>query len=188
MTEPPTPPTFTPFDATAREQVVWEGRPSALVDLPFYVVLLSGAVLASLGLLAILPAAGAGPDANTNARLFSWVLGGLWVLVVFLALARWLVRRATRYVLTSERLRLTTGLLSTTTDDLELRRVRDSGVARPFLLRIVGLGDVRITSADPSHPRVTLHAIRDPDGVQERLRGLVEGLIRRHGVREIDVM
>ena len=189
MTAPPLPPSspLTPDDPT-REHVVWEGRPSGLVDLPFYVVLLCGAVLASLGLLAILPAADTGPDANTNARLFSWVLGGLWVLVVFLALARWLVRRSTRYVLTSERLRLTTGLLSTTTDDLELRRVRDSGVARPFLLRMVGLGDVRITSADPSHPRVTLHAVRDPDGVQERLRALVEGMIRRHGVREIDVM
>lgn len=185
MTSPPPPP---PFDDHAREHVVWQGRPSALVDLPFYLVLLCGAVLASVGLLAILPAAGTGPDATTNARVFSWVLGGLWVLVVLLALARWLVRRATRYVLTSERLRLTTGLLSTTTDDLELRRVRDSGVVRPFLLRLLGLGDVRITSADPSHPRVVLHAVRDPDAVQERLRGLVEMLIRRHGVREIDVM
>ncbi len=185
MTAPPIPPAP---DDHAREHVVWQGRPSALVDLPFYVVLVCGAVLASLGLLAILPAADAGTDANTNARVFSWVLGGLWVLVVLLALARWLVRRATKYVLTSERLRLTTGLLSTTTDDVELRRVRDSGVARPFFLRVLGLGDVRITSADPSHPRVTLHAVRDPDAVQERLRTIVEALIRRHGVREIDVM
>ena len=191
MTAPPPfvpSPSGMPDPAPAREHVVWQGRPSALVDLPFYVVLLCGAVLASVGLLMILPAAGAGPDATTNARLFSWVLGALWVLVVLLALARWLVRRATRYVLTSERLRLTTGILSTTTDDVELRRVRDSGVARPFFLRVMGLGDVRITSADPSHPRVTLHAIRDPDGVQERLRTLVEALIRRHGVREIDVL
>lgn len=171
-----------------REHVVWQGRPSALVDLPFYVVLVCGAALASVGLLAILPAAGTGTDANTNARVFSWVLGGLWVLVVLLALGRWLVRRATRYVLTSERLRLTTGILSTTTDDVELRRVRDSGVVRPFFQRVVGLGEVRITSADPSHPRVTLHAVRDPDRVQETLRGLVEGMIRRHGVREIDVL
>ena len=185
MTHPP-PPSAAPD--LPREHVVWEGRPSALVDLPFYLVLLCGAVLASVGLLMILPAAPTGPDANTNARLFSWVLGALWVAVVALALGRWLVRRATRYVLTSERLRLTTGLLSTTTDDLELRRVRDSGVLRPFLLRLLGLGDVRITSADPSHPRVTLHAVRDPDRVQETLRGLVEMLIRRHGVREIDVM
>lgn len=186
MTAPP--PNSIPSADPGREHVVWQGRPSALVDLPFLVVLVCGAVLASIGLLAILPAADAGTDANTNARVFSWVLGGIWVLVVFLALARWLVRRSTRYVLTSERLRVTTGLLTTTTEDMELRRVRDSGVVRPFFLRIVGLGDVRITSADPSHPRVTLHAIRDPDGVQERLRTLVEGLIRRHGVREIDVM
>lgn len=189
---PPLPPSssYPASDASPppHEHVVWQGRPSGLVDLPFYVVLVCGAVLASVGLLAILPSAGAGTDANTNARVFSWVLGGVWVLVVLLALGRWLVRRATKYVLTSERLRLTTGILSTTTDDVELRRVRDSGVVRPFFQRIVGLGDVRITSADPSHPRVTLHAVRDPDKVQETLRALVEGMIRRHGVREIDVM
>jgi membrane protein YdbS with pleckstrin-like domain len=170
------------------EPIVWQGRPSALVDLPFYLLLLCGAVLASLGLLYALPAAEVGPRATDNAHLFRWVLAGVWVLVVVLALARWIARRATHYVLTTERLRITTGLLSTTTEDIELRRVRDSSVVRPLFLRLVGLGDVRVVSADPSTPRVTLHAVRDPDGLQHTLRGLVEGLIRRHGVREIDVM
>ena len=170
------------------EQTVWQGRPSGLVDLPFYLVLLGGALLATLGLLALLPAASPGPDATRDARVFSWAIAGVWVACVALALGRWVTRRSTRYVLTSERLRITTGVLSTTTDDVELRRVRDSGVVRPFFLRLVGLGDVRITSADPSHPRVMLHAVRDPDKLQETVRHLVEGLIRRHGVREIDVM
>ena len=84
--------------------------------------------------------------------------------------------------------RITTGVLSTTTEDTELRRVRDSAVARPFSLRIVGLGDVRITSADPSTPRITLEAIRDPDRVQDMLRRLVEQRVKQQGVREIDIM
>ena len=170
------------------ERVVWQGRPSWLVDLPFHLLLLVGAVLASLALLLLLPAAVPGPDATTHARVFSWVLAALWVGIVALALGRWLARRSTRYVLTTERLRVTTGILSTVTEDLELRRVRDSPVERPFFQRLVGLGNVRITTADPSTPRVVLRAVRDPDGLQDRLRGLVEGLIRRHGVREIDVM
>jgi membrane protein YdbS with pleckstrin-like domain len=170
------------------EPVVWQGRPSGLVDLPYYLLLLAGAVLATLGLLYILPAAGVGPRPTDTVRVFRWVLAGVWVLVVVLVLARWIARRATRYVLTTERLRITTGLLSTTTEDVELRRVRDSSVVRPFFLRVVGLGDVRVVSADPSTPRITLHAVRDPDTLQHTLRGLVEGLIRRHGVREIDVM
>ena len=171
-----------------QEPTVWQGRPSALVDLPFQLLLLCGAVLATLGLLYALPAADIGPRATDNVRVIRWVLAGVWVLVVVLMLARWITRRATRYVLTTERLRITTGVLSTTTEDLELRRVRDSSVVRPFFLRLVGLGDVRVVSADPSTPRVTLHAVHDPDGLQHTLRGLVEGLIRRHGVREIDVM
>ena len=171
------------------ERVVWQGRPSWLVDLPFHLALVVGGALASVGLVLLLPpAAPEAADATTNARVVSWVLAGLWAAIVVLALARWLTRRSVRYVLTTQRLRITTGILSTVTEDIELRRVRDSAVERPFFQRIVGLGNVRVTSADPSHPRVVLAAVRDPDGLQDRLRTLVEGLIRTHGVRELDIM
>lgn len=171
------------------EQVVWQGTPSPLVDLPFYVLLLLGAALATLGLLFLLPTAGASvTEQARTATVFQWIIAGVWVLCIAIALARWIARRSTKYVLTTERLRITTGILSTTTDDLELRRVRDTGVTRPFFQRLVGLGDVRIASADPSHPRIVLSAVRDPDALQGQLRRIVEGLIRRHGVREIDVM
>ena len=172
------------------DQTVWQGRPSALLDLPFYTLLLVGAVAASLGLLFMLPAPGTASvsERSSTAQLFQWLIAGVWLVSVGLALARWLTRRSTRYVLTSERLRVTTGVFSTTTEDTELRRVRDSAVSRPFSLRIVGLGDVRIASADPSTPRITLQAIRDPDRVQDTLRRLVEHRIKAQGVREIDVM
>jgi uncharacterized membrane protein YdbT with pleckstrin-like domain len=170
------------------EQTVWQGRPSALVDLPFYLTLLVGAVLATIALLVLLPAARPSPEAATTANLFGWVIAALWIGCVAIALSRWILRRATRYVLTTERLRITTGVLSTETEDIELRRVRDSSVARPFALRLVGLGDVRLRSADATAPQVTLHAVRDPDRLQETVRTLVEGLVRRHGVGEIDRM
>lgn len=170
------------------EQTIWQGRPSARMDLPFYAVLLVGAALGTLGLLFLLPAADLGPDATRNARLFSWVLGALWVAVVALALGRWLVRRSTHYVVTSQRLRITTGVLTTETEDVELRRVRDTTVQRTLYQRMTGLGDVRLTSADATAPRVTLRAVRDPLALQETLRQLVEDRIRLHGVREFDVM
>jgi uncharacterized membrane protein YdbT with pleckstrin-like domain len=170
------------------ESVVWEGRPSALADVPFYLVLLGGAVLASLAVLFLLPAAGTGPDAARNARLFSWVLAGLWVLVVGLVLQRWITWRSTRYVLTTQRLRVTTGVLSTVTHDLELRRVRDTTVLRTLYQRLTGTGDVRLDSADRSTPRAILRSVRDPLGLQDRVRDLTETLIRSQGVREIDVL
>ena len=179
--------TTEPHDVT--EQIVWQGRPSALADLPFHLLLVIGGVLATLGLLFLLPGAAVSvSERDITARVFQWIIAGVWVLVVFLVLARVVTRRATRYLITSERLRVTSGILSTTTEDLELRRVRDTGVTRPFLLRLMGLGDVRILSADPSHPRITLQAVRNPDVLQGTIRKLVERLIRKHGVREIDVM
>ena len=178
-----------PETREGEETILWQGRPSALVDLPFHMLLVGGAALATLGLLFMLPATTASvAERDVTARAFQWIIAGVWVLVVLLALVRTLTRRSTRYVLTSERLRVTTGILSTRTEDLELRRVRDTGVSKPFMLRVVGLGDVRILSADPSHPRITLHAVRDPDRLQGTIRTVVERLIRRHGVREIDVM
>ena len=172
------------------EQTVWQGRPSALLDLPFYLLLLVGAIIASLGLLFLLPAPGTASVSGRSptADVFKWIIAAVWVVCVGLGLARWVTRRATQYVLTSERLRITTGVLSTVTEDMELRRIRDSAVSRPFSLRIVGLGDVRISSADPSTPRTTLQAIRDPDRVQDMLRRLVEQRVRQQGVREIDIM
>ena len=77
------------------EPVVWQGRPSGLVDLPFYLLLLAGAVLATLGLLYILPAADVGPRATDTVRVFRWVLAGVWVLVVVLA---WRLLRGKRVV------------------------------------------------------------------------------------------
>lgn len=187
-TSPGDAPVTTPTD-DATEKIVWQGRPSALADLPFHLLLVVGGVLATLGLLFMLPGSAASvAERDVTARVFQWIIAGVWVLVVFLILARAVARRSTRYLLTSERLRVTTGLLSTDTEELELRRVRDTGITKPFLLRLLGLGDVRILSADPSHPRVTLHAVRNPDVLQGTIRKLVERLIRKHGVREIDVM
>jgi uncharacterized membrane protein YdbT with pleckstrin-like domain len=169
------------------EPILWQGRPSGLVDLPFYVLLLLGAILGTLGLLFLLPAVSVGPEADRTARVFSWVLSGLWVLCVALALWRYVSRRAVRYRVTTERLRITTGILSLVTEDIELRRVRDTSVARTFFQRMVGLGDVRIVSADSRTPRVTLHAVPRPDELQETLRRLTEELIVRHAVREVDI-
>ena len=90
-------------------------------------------------------------------------------------------------MLTTERLRVTKGVLSTVTQDLELRRVRDSIILRPFWARLVGLGDVQILSADASTPRVELHAIRDPDAVQSQIRSMVQTQWAKFGVRQMEL-
>ena len=171
------------------ERTIWQGTPSPLAELPLFLALTAGAVLATVALRALAsstsrPVVGAADPT----RIYTWLTVGVWVAWAVAALAAYVRARATRYVITTERLRVTTGLLSTTTEDVELRRVRDSTVVRPFLLRLLGLGHVVLMSADASTPRAVLRAVRDPDGLQSTIRELVQGLYARFGVREIDVM
>jgi uncharacterized membrane protein YdbT with pleckstrin-like domain len=171
------------------ESTVWQGSPAPLADLPAYVAIALGALVLTAGFVALgnaMPAPAVGE--RDPAAIVPWVIGAVWVGAALAALALYVRSRATRYLLTTQRLRITTGLLSTATEDIELRRIRDSSVVRPFLLRLLGLGHVVLVSADPSSPRLELRAVRDPDGLQSRIRELVQGLYLRHGVREIDVM
>lgn len=168
--------------------MVWRGSPSQAVNLPIYLLLGIGVVVSTVGLLFL--RAGTAPSATTDVNLrsvYPWIIAAIWALCGIGALVSYLKVSTTKYVLTSERLRVTTGVLSTRTEDLELRRVRDSIILRPLWARIAGLGDVQVLSADASTPRVVLHAISDPDGVQTMIRSNVQVQWSRFGVRQMEL-
>lgn len=131
------------------ESVVWQGRPSQLLNLPIFL---------------------------------------LCVLIVPIPIAfwRWLTLRCTSYVLTSERLRITTGVFSRRSEELELYRVKDLTVEQPFLQRLFGLGRLILHTSDRTNPTVVLPAISDVGGLRDTVRGRVEPLRATKGVREID--
>ena len=170
------------------EQTVWQGSPSQAVNLPVYLLLGLGVIVATVALLFL--RSGTVPSATDGVSvrsLYPWIIVAIWVLCGFGALATYLKVSTTKYVLTTERLRVTTGVLSTITQDLELRRVRDSVILRPFWARVAGLGDVQILSADASTPRMVLHAIKDPDGVQTKIRSIVQTQWAKFNVRQMEI-
>ncbi|MEJ7809836.1 MAG: PH domain-containing protein [Gemmatimonadaceae bacterium] len=177
-------------DATTGETTVWRGSPSQLIALPTYVLLALGAILATVGLLALRDASvdrTVVSDTGAN-PVFTWLIPLVCAVCALIALGQYLRLRSVRYVLTSERLRITTGIMTTVTEEIELRRVRDTSVVRTLFARMTGLGDIRVTSADPTAPRVLLRAVRDPDTLQSTIRTIVQRLYARHGVREVDIM
>lgn len=177
----------TPSEQTG-EQAVWQGSPSQMVNFPVYAVLGIGLIVATVGLLLLRANTPLTATDDLNARsVYPWIIVAIWVLGGLGALVTYLKVSTTKYVLTSERLRVTTGILSTVTQDLELRRVRDSLILRPFWARVAGLGDVQILSADASTPRLVLHAIRDPDGVQSKIRSIVQEQYAKFGIRQLEV-
>ena len=120
-------------------------------------------------------------------RGLAWIVGILVAMAVPPVWAAWkqaLVRH-TSYELTSERLRVTHGILSLEVDDIELYRIKDIHVRQPLLQRICALGSIVIWSSDVTLPRCRIHA--QPIGVvrelREKIRLLAEDLRDRKVVR-----
>lgn len=74
------------------------------------------------------------------------------------------------YVLTNERIKVVTGLLSKDFENFELIRIQDIDVSQSVGERILDLGDIRIVGADPTHPEVILRNVKKPQEVYELLR------------------
>ncbi len=118
---------------------------------------------------------------------FGWFVACLLLLPIPFAIARWLQVRCRVYTLTTERLRITAGVLSKRTDDLELYRVKDHALEQPLLLRMLGLGNIQLMTSDVSNPQVVLPAIRNPSAVRDLIRQHVESRRTARHVRELDV-
>ena len=90
--------------------------------------------------------------------------------------------RTTTYVLTTERLKVESGMLGKKSDSLDLFRVKDVQVKKSLTQRARGKGDVTVTSADSSTPQYVLESVPEPDTVAETIRKLVADARGRHGV------
>lgn len=117
-----------------------------------------------------------------------WVyVAAILVITIPWSFWSWLSLRSTRITLTSQRLRIKTGVLSTHVEELELYRVRDSSLAQTFWQRLVGVGDVVLDTTDVSTPRLSLRHLVNPSQVRETLRAQVERVRRVQKVREIEM-
>jgi membrane protein YdbS with pleckstrin-like domain len=120
----------------------------------------------------------------------TFILCGLfcWLVVpIFIALTRYLQTKNKIYELTTERLKTTQGIFSRVTDSLELYRVKDIETQQPFLYRMAGVENVRLSTSDISSPIVFIEAIPSSAGFADQVRNQVEKIRTQKGVREIDV-
>lgn len=84
------------------------------------------------------------------------------------------------YTITSERIKITSGLLGKAHENVELIRVQDVDYSQTFSERMLKIGDISIRSHDPSNPEIVLRNIQDPDKVYEILRRAVLNARKRH--------
>lgn len=173
----------------APEETVWRGSPSLWLHFGTFVlsavvaiVLIAGAVY-----LQSTPSRNLPDFLRDGKGTASIALAVLLAVPAFFALRRYIITRSIRYQITTERVLVTTGIFSKKTDNLELYRVDDLEVAQPFLLRLVGRGNVAARTSDRTTPTLVLSALPDPLALRDRMRKYVEACRDRKRTRVLDM-
>lgn len=154
---------------TEEENIVWKGRSHQIVN--FW-------PLAASLLLLVLILIGA----------FAWKGWLAWASLAPLAYGGWLWlgTKLTVFELTTERIRIYEGILNQKIDEIELYRVKDTRLEKPFWLRLFGLSNLILQTSDRSRPEVNLSAVGGGPEIREKLRKQVEMLRDKKRVREVD--
>jgi len=82
--------------------------------------------------------------------------------------ARWVRRQATRTVVTGDRLRYETGLLSTSTRTIQLAKVQDVRVEQRLAQRVFDVGNLSIETAGEAS-RLTLVNVDEPHKLADEI-------------------
>jgi membrane protein YdbS with pleckstrin-like domain len=152
------------------ETTVWTGTPSQWVGFGAYFWCVILAIIFAVAAVLV--------------HRFFWF--GL-LLPLFIALAKFLRIKATRYDLTSQRLKITTGIVDRKEVEIELFRLRDLSLEQGFLQRMVNVGTVEALSSDKDAPAIRLKWVNNPDAVKDRLRTYIMEARRTTGTRDIDL-
>ena len=106
---------------------------------------------------------------------------GLWLI------PRWWHRGSKLYRITSRRIVVETGVLSKRLEQIDLYRIADYTVDRPFLQRVMGTGNLLLKTFDKSTPELHVREIKtDVVALYEQLRAATEAEKAKRGVRMID--
>ncbi len=177
---PASPPTGVSPTAVSHteEEELWRGHPSQILNLHVY--LFWGVILTITLIAALLMA---------DNSLWAF---GIFSIVALVALAQstwaYFHLKMVEYIITTQRVRVISGLFSKEVQEIELFRVKDTAARQAFFQRLFGLGTITILSGDEGHPRLVLDGVPNAIEMRERLRQEVLALRQRFGVREVDVM
>ncbi len=161
----------------SEEQTIWKGNSSHALYLGTY-ALCGGSCLVAVAVgLALWELVGVRG---------TYVLAGLiaWAAVaLFFALWKFIQLHSREYEVTTERIRVRTGLLSRRTEELELYRVKDNVLLEPFKQRLFHVGSIQLTTHDASSPMLLLEAVPNASGLRDEIRKHVELCRERKRVR-----
>jgi uncharacterized membrane protein YdbT with pleckstrin-like domain len=74
------------------------------------------------------------------------------------------------YELTTERIKITQGMLSKKVEEIDLTRIKDIKMEQSLGQRALGIGNVEVITTDPTAPVFTLEDVSEPQKVKETIR------------------
>ncbi len=175
--QPVSAPTSMPGSGT--EEELWQGHPSQVLNYSIY-LFWAAVLIVTLAVVIWLVY----PDIFWSLIIF----GTVAVIALINIAAAYFHLRAIEYVVTTQRVRVISGIFSKDIQEIELFRVKDTMAHQSFFLRLFGLGTITVISGDERHPRIVLTGVPGAIELRERLRQEVMALRQRFGVRELDVM
>jgi membrane protein YdbS with pleckstrin-like domain len=162
------------------EQDLWRGHPSQVLNAGIYFFWIAVLIVTlAIAFFIIMP------DSTFWAVA---ITGGIVLIGAINSAVAYFHLRAIQYVVTTQRVRIVSGLFSKNIQEIELFRVKDTMAQQSFFLRLFGLGTITVLSGDEKQPRLVLSGVPGAIELRERLRQEVMTLRQRFGVREVDVM
>lgn len=117
-------------------------------------------------------------------------LGTLWLVILSAGLwlvLCWIRSLGCHYRITTRRIVVETGVLSKRLEQIDLYRIADYTVDRPFGQRLLGTGNLLLKAFDKTTPQLDVRYIKtDVVALYERLRVATEADKARRGVRMVD--
>lgn len=104
------------------------------------------------------------------------------IMTFYRILAVWCIS----YKISSEEIRMDSGILNRRHKFIELYRVKDYSVNSPFLYRLFGLGNLTLYTSDRTNPVFMLLVITEPEQKYQIIRDLVERNRKAKHVFEVD--
>jgi len=117
---------------------------------------------------------------------FVCVLFSIFIIGIIMGIWRYLTIRTWKIKITNQRIIEEKGVLSKTTNELELFRVKDLKLDQPFFLRLVGLSNIILITSDRTNKRYLIEGVDNGKELREKLRVSVEKRRDEKKVREVD--
>ena len=157
-----------------QEKKLWNDKPSQIINLNLFLL----SFVLSLLLILVPP---------TKILHLPYYFNYVFVLPILYSIYLFLDTYNTTCELTSQRLRISSGILNREINEMELYRVIDYRIEQPLFLRIFGLSNIYIDTSDNSDPFVFINAVSNSQNLIDTIRNSVEKIKIERGVREVNI-